>query len=112
MADLSNALSLLREKVEEEITREQPYEAMLYCQSFLARKKKALSSNELTSCLIDGSRILIDNGEITYAAKLISWYIEADMLQIDKASEVKNISFAFWPSLCATDFGLLCQYPS
>jgi hypothetical protein len=91
MSELKETLSLLRGKMEQEIASSQPYEAMLYCQSFLARKKRSLSANESTFCLVEGAKTLMTSGEFGYAATLIVWFIDSNMLHIDRAEDLLGL---------------------
>jgi hypothetical protein len=91
MSELEETLTLLRGKMEQEIASAQPYEAMLYCQSFLARKKRSLSGTETTSCLVEGAKTLLEKSEFGYAATLIVWFIDSKMLSIDNAEKVLEL---------------------
>ena len=88
MTEFESNLLLLRGKMEGEIASSQPYEAMLYCQSFLARKKKSLSSDEVTTCLVEGAKLLIEKNEYAYAATLVVWFIDSKLLRIDKVEDI------------------------
>ena len=88
MTDFNDSLHHLKQKMESEIQLSQPYEAMMYCQSFLARKKRSLNDNEMTRCLVEGCQALLANNEHEYTGKLITWFVDSKMLVMERSQDI------------------------
>jgi hypothetical protein len=70
----------LAEKTIQTLRNDGAYEALLYVQSFVARKKRSLSPSESCSLAFKGIEILIQNDEIQYAGTLLNWLLSSGIL--------------------------------
>lgn len=57
-------------------TPSQPYNALQYVQSFLARKKKGLGQNHTSTLVFHGATLLSKNNATNFAGTLLTWFIE------------------------------------
>jgi len=53
-----------------------PYEALQYVQSFIARKKKALSREDASTLVFLGAKLLMDAGSYNDTGALLVWFME------------------------------------
>jgi hypothetical protein len=71
----------LEEKLREELDSQHPYEAMLYVQTFVARKRRSLPSLDTCQLIFKGLEILIEYHEDQYAATLYQWLLSQQFIQ-------------------------------
>jgi hypothetical protein len=57
-------------------TPSQPYEALQYVQSFLARKKKGLGQMNTSTLVFHGATLLAKNNASSIAGTLLTWFVE------------------------------------
>jgi len=58
----------------------QPYEALQYVQSFVARKKKALGRNKTSLCVFHSAKLFVDRDASSDAGTLLLWFLESEDL--------------------------------
>lgn len=71
-----NNLQLLEEKIRSELEAGHQYEAQQYVQSYVARKKKTLGAEKISSAIYFGANQLIKYGATASAGTLLAWFIE------------------------------------
>lgn len=74
--DIDSVLKQLEDKVREYLQNNQPYEALQYVQSFVARKKKGMGQNITSKVVFHGAQKLVENGGGSSAGVLIKWFID------------------------------------
>jgi hypothetical protein len=79
----------LEEKLREELDSQHPYEAMLYVQTFVARKRRSITHLHACQLIFKGLEILLEYSEDQYAATLYQWLLQQQFID----SEFLSIIF-------------------
>ncbi len=76
MASLTQAehLAQLEEKMIPHLKGTNFYEAQQYVQSFVARKKKALTESQTSALVFHGAKLLLNHNAASDAGSLLVWY--------------------------------------
>lgn len=80
--NIESLLLHLSTKVKQELDQQNIYEALQYVQSFIARKKKIMGSEGVSSAVFTGARLLLQASSIDPAVRgnvtgsLLKWFIE------------------------------------
>ena len=60
----------------QELKANNTYEALQYVQSFIARKKRSISPEIVSSMVFHAAKVLVDYDSAGYAGTLLLWYME------------------------------------
>jgi hypothetical protein len=80
--NIETLLSHLSTKVKQELDQQNIYEALQYVQSFIARKKKIMGSEGVSSAVFTGAKLLLQASSIDPSVRgnvtgsLLKWFIE------------------------------------
>ena len=91
--DMALAKSKLAEKMNEELSNQHPYEAMMYVQTFVARKRKVLSKQDTCDLVYCGIKTLQSHSEWMSAGVLLEWLVSTGSLELNpQNSNFDNIT--------------------
>lgn len=76
MVDEKAALQNMEDKMLQELKASNLYEALQYVQSFIARKKKSIGTQLVSSMVFHAAKLLIDYDSAEYAGTLLLWFME------------------------------------
>lgn len=81
--NFKSIMEKLGSKMKEELDRNQPYEAMMYVQTFVARKRKTLSKQNTCILVFSGIKILLNHSEWSSAGVLLDWLLSMGALELN-----------------------------
>ena len=72
----SASVQIMEEKMLQELKANNSYEALQYVQSFIARKKRSIVPEIVSSMVFHAAKLLVDHESAGYAGTLLLWYMD------------------------------------
>jgi hypothetical protein len=88
----NEVIEKLSEKLRQELDENHPYEAMLYVQTFVARKRRHMTPIDSCKLIFKGIQILIDNHEEQYAGTLFDWMLTQNLIDLQNLREIFDLT--------------------
>jgi hypothetical protein len=85
-------IAKLTEKLRQELDGNHPYEAMLYVQTFVARKRRQISHLESCKLIFKGIEILLESHEEKYAGTLYDWMLTQNLIELQNLREIFDLT--------------------
>jgi hypothetical protein len=84
--DITNMMEKLTARMKEELELKYPYEAMMYVQTFVARKRKTLSHQNTCKLVFCGINVLLKHSEWESAGALLDWLLSTGALELNPSN--------------------------